>query len=152
VSQDVRVLVIEDEDSIRRLIRAALGTEGYQVTETAHGEEGVALLEQESFDLVILDIQLPGISGWDVLETMRARGLRDQVRVVMLTAQSQEREILRGWRMGVDHYCLKPFEPEEFLATVDHVLSASSEQLERDRQQQLQRTQLLHLVDSVFDT
>lgn len=146
-----RILVVEDEDSVRRLILAALKDEGHLVTACSRGEQGLEHLRAEDHDLLVLDLHMPGMSGWDVLEAMRAQDLRDGVRVIILTAQSQERDILRGWRMGVDHYCMKPFEPDAFLSVVAHVLTASAERLSRDRQEELQRTQLLHLVDTVFE-
>ena len=151
MDKHARILVVEDEDSVRRLILAALKDEGHEVTPCAGGEQGMEHLRSADHELLVLDLQMPGMSGWDVLEAMRKEHLREGIRVIILTAQSQERDILRGWRMGVDHYCMKPFEPDEFLAVVDHVLTASPERLTRDRQAELQKTQLLHLVDTVFE-
>lgn len=151
MDKQARILVVEDERSVRRLIQAALKDEGHQVTACSSGEEGMGHLRLGEHNLLILDLQMPGMSGWDVLEAMRKEHLRDGIRVIILTAQSQERDILRGWRMGVDHYCMKPFEPDEFLSVVDHVLTSSAELLARDREEEIQKTQLLHLVDTVFE-
>jgi DNA-binding response OmpR family regulator len=146
-----KILVVEDEAPIRRLISAALDPETYSLRETATGEEALQLLAAERFDLLVLDLRLGGISGWDVLEAMRARRLREGLRVIILTAQSAERDILRGWRHGVDQYCMKPFEPAEFVKLVDAVLAATDAELARYRESELAKTQLLHLVDNAFE-
>jgi DNA-binding response OmpR family regulator len=145
------ILVVEDEEPIRRLIRAALDPNAYSVTESGTGEEALQLLGGQPFDLVILDLRLDGMSGWDVLDALRARGLRNRVRIIILTAQSAERDILRGWREGVDQYCMKPFEPAEFVRTVEAVLASTDEELARYRQGELEKTQLLNLVDNAFE-
>ena len=145
------ILVVEDEEPIRRLIRAALDPSAYSVSETSTGEEALHLLAGQRYDLLILDLRLDGISGWDVLDAMRARGLRSNIRVIILTAQSQERDILRGWREGVDQYCMKPFEPSEFVRTVEAVLASTDDELARYRQSELEKTQLLNLADNAFD-
>ena len=145
------ILVVEDEEPIRRLIRAALDPSAYSVTETGKGEEALQLLARQLYDLLILDLRLDGISGWDVLSEMRARGLRSNIRIIILTAHSSERDILRGWREGVDQYCMKPFEPPEFVRIVDAVLASTDDELARYRQSELEKTQLLNLVDNAFD-
>jgi DNA-binding response OmpR family regulator len=145
------ILLVEDEESIRKLIRAALDPKSYSLTETTTGEEALQLLDEQRFDLLILDLRLDGMSGWDVLDAMRARRLREHVRVMILTARSSERDILRGWRHGVDQYCMKPFEPAQFVSLVADVLASSDEELARHRQSELDKTQLLHLVDSAFE-
>lgn len=145
------ILVVEDEEPIRRLIRAALDPNAYSVAECGTGEEALQLLGEQQFHLVILDLRLDGMSGWDVLDALRARGLRNRVRIIILTAQSAERDILRGWREGVDQYCMKPFEPAEFVRTVEAVLASTDEQLARYRQSELEKTQLLNLLDNAFE-
>jgi DNA-binding response OmpR family regulator len=145
------ILVVEDEEPIRRLIRAALDPNAYSVSETAKGEEALQLLAEEPFDLLILDLRLDGISGWDVLDAMRTRRLRGKLRIIILTAQSSERDILRGWREGVDQYCMKPFEPAQFVRVVEAVLASTHEELARYRESELEKTQLLNLVDNAFD-
>lgn len=145
------ILVVEDEEPIRRLIRAALDPNAYSLTETGKGEDALQLLAEQAIDLLILDLRLDGISGWDVLDAMRTRRLRDRVRVIILTAQSSERDILRGWREGVDQYCMKPFEPAQFVRIVEAVLASTDDDLARYRQSELEKTQLLNLVDKAFE-
>jgi DNA-binding response OmpR family regulator len=146
-----QILVVEDEAQIRTLIRAALDANRYRLVEAESGEKALELLAREHFDLLLLDLRLGGISGWDVLEAMRAKGLRDRLRVIILTAQSAERDILRGWREGVDQYCMKPFEVAQFVRLVEDVLTSSDKDLAKLRQAELEKTQLLHLLDNAFD-
>jgi DNA-binding response OmpR family regulator len=145
------IVVVEDEAPIRKLIRAALDPSAYSVSETGTGEEALQLLAGNQYDLLILDLRLDGISGWDVLDAMRARRLRDQVRIIILTAQSSERDILRGWREGVDQYCTKPFEPSQFVRIVEAVLASTDDELARYRKSELEKTQVLNLVDNAFE-
>lgn len=146
-----QILVVEDEAPIRKLIRAALDPNKYRLVEAESGEEALEDLARQRFDLLILDLRLGGMSGWDVLDAMRTKNLREHVRVIILTAQSGERDILRGWRQGVDQYCMKPFEPAQFVRTVEAVLASSEEDLAKYRQGELEKTQLLHLVDNAFE-
>jgi DNA-binding response OmpR family regulator len=136
---------------IRRLIRAALDPNDYSVSESGTGEGALQLLDEQRFDLLILDLRLDGTSGWDVLDAMRARGLRNRPRTIILTAQSAERDILRGWREGVDQYYMKPFEPAAFVRTAEAVLASTDDELARYRQSELEKTQLLNLVDNAFE-
>jgi len=147
-----RILAVEDDDAIRGLILHALGQYGYDVTEAPTGPDAVRLIGEKEFDLVILDLMLGGeVSGWDVYEEIGKRGLRDKVKVIIMTARSQEAEILKGWRLGVDQYCTKPFDLDMFIVTVQDVLLSTKEQLGRQRDAELRKTELLHMVDTVFD-
>ena len=151
MTKQARILVVEDEKSIRRLISAALDGQEHFLQETGSGTEALEMLAESGFDLLILDLMLEDITGWQVLEEMKKRKLRKDLRIMILTAQSAERDILRGWRMEVDEYCMKPFEPEELARKVEDVLGARPEQLAKRREEELAKTQLLNLVDTVFD-
>ena len=149
--EKAHILVVEDEVPIRRLIRAALDPKAYSITETPSGEEALQLLAKQRFDLLVLDLRLDDLSGWDVLDAIRARRLREGMRIMILTAQSAERDILRGWREGVDEYCIKPFEPGQFARTLETVLASTADELARYRKSEIEKTQFLHLVDTAFD-
>ena len=147
-----RILSVEDDEAIRGLIKHALTQYGYEVTEAASGPEAIALLRQQEFDLTILDLMLGGeVSGWDVYEEMKNLGVRDATKVIIMTARSQEPEILKGWRLGVDQYITKPFDLDIFIVTVQDTLLSSKEDLARHREQELRKTELLHMVDTVFN-
>lgn len=111
-----RVLVIEDEPQMRSMLTDNLEFEGYQVTAVASGEDGLAALEHQAFALLLLDVMLPGVSGFEVCEAVRARGTR--VPIIVLTARSHERDRVKGLDLGADDYVSKPFSVRELLARV----------------------------------
>src|SRR5919109_3015082 len=111
-----RVLVVDDEADIRGLVRELLRRAGHDVIEATDGESGLKLFYAERPDLVVLDVSMPGLDGWQVLE--RIRELSD-VPVLMLTARAGELEKVRGLRAGADDYVTKPFARQELLARVD---------------------------------
>jgi DNA-binding response OmpR family regulator len=111
-----RVLVVDDEADIRGLLRELLERAGHDVIEAPDGREGLRTFHSEQPDLVILDVAMPGLDGWQTLE--RIRELSD-VPVVMLTARAQEMDKVRGLRAGADDYVTKPFGSRELLARVE---------------------------------
>src|SRR6266516_568434 len=118
------VLVVDDESDIRGLVQELLQRAGYDVIEAPDGNEGLKLFHAKKPDLVILDVQMPGLDGWGVLE--RVRELSD-VPVIMLTANAEELDKVRGLRAGADDYVTKPFGRQEFLARIDAQLRRKSE-------------------------
>ncbi len=114
-----RILIIEDESSIADTLTYALETEHFQATwvETAHA--GLGLLSQQTFDLLVLDVGLPDMSGFEVLKRIR---VDSQLPVIMLTARSEEIDRVLGLEMGADDYVTKPFSPREVVARVKAVL------------------------------
>jgi DNA-binding response OmpR family regulator len=111
-----RVLVVDDEADIRELMGELLQRAGHDVIEARDGESGLKLFYAERPDLVVLDVSMPGLDGWQVLE--RIREMSD-VPVLMLTARAGEMEKVRGLRAGADDYVTKPFARQELLARVD---------------------------------
>jgi two-component system copper resistance phosphate regulon response regulator CusR len=112
----VRILVIEDEQKLGRALREGLQAEQYDVALAHTGEEGFYLVETESFDLVILDVMLPGRSGIEILNAMRKHGLKTPV--LMLTARDAIEDRVRGLDTGADDYLVKPFAFPELLARI----------------------------------
>jgi DNA-binding response OmpR family regulator len=108
------VLVIEDEGDIRQLLRTLLEREGYAVSEASEGRDGVRRFHETHPDLVILDVGLPDLDGWQVLE--RVRDMSEEVPVLMLTALGTERDKVRGLNAGADDYLTKPFSRVELMA------------------------------------
>jgi DNA-binding response OmpR family regulator len=116
-SFDLRhVLVIEDEPQMRAMLTDNLEFDGYRVTAVASGEDGIAEFERQSFSLLLVDVMLPGISGFDVCQ--RLRGLGTRVPIIVLTARTHERDRVRGLDLGADDYVSKPFSVSELLARV----------------------------------
>jgi len=112
-----RILVVEDEEALASGIRDALSHAGYEADIAHDGNGAMEKLSQDPFDLVVLDIMLPGKSGLDVLRELREA--RKDVRVVMLTALADEADVVRGFELGADDYMPKPFSPRELVARVN---------------------------------
>ena len=112
----IKILVIDDEDDIRLILATRLDRAGYATVVAADGREGLRLFFNDRPDLVILDIAMPEMDGWQVLERIREMSNLPEL---MLTAAAQERDKVRGLRGGADDYITKPFSGEEFLARVE---------------------------------
>ena len=115
-----RILVVEDESKVARAIREGLERQGHQVVIAPTGEEGFFLVNAEEFDLVILDLMLPGRDGLQVLSTLRKRGL--ETKVLILTARDAIEDRVQGLDKGADDYLVKPFAFPELLARVRALL------------------------------
>lgn len=110
------VLVVEDEPRMRAMLTDNLEFEGYRVTAVASGEEAMSAVEQQPFSLLLVDVMLPGISGFEVCERLREKGAH--VPIILLTARTHERDRVRGLDLGADDYVRKPFSVRELLARV----------------------------------
>ncbi len=115
-----KILVIEDEPTLSRLLSYNLKQEGYETTVVEHGGEGLQAALDNSFDLIILDIMLPGLNGFEILEKLRQKG--NYTPVIVLTARNAEEEVVKGLKHGADDYITKPFGVAELLARVSAVL------------------------------
>ena len=116
----MNILVVEDEKKIARAVSDALAAEHYHVTVAGTGEEGFFLVNERTFDLVVLDLMLPGRSGLEVLRTLRKRGL--ETPVLVLTAKDSIEERVEGLDSGADDYVVKPFAVAELLARIRALL------------------------------
>ena len=112
-----RILVVEDEEPLALGIRDALTHAGYAVEVVHEGQKALDAMSQSRFDLVVLDIMLPGKSGLDVLRELREG--QDDIRVMVLSALSEESDVVRGLDLGADEYLSKPFSPRELCARVN---------------------------------
>lgn len=120
-----RILTIEDDPAIRRGIVDALRFAGYQTLEAGDGNAGLELAVKGEFDLLLLDLVLPGREGFEILEEVRR--LRPTLPVIILTARGEEADRVRGLRDGADDYVVKPFSVKELLARVEAVMRRSAE-------------------------
>ncbi len=119
------VLLVEDEPSLALTLSDRLEAEGYAVVHVDDGESALGLLENRPFDMMILDLMLPGIDGFEVCRQLRQRGLR--LPVLMLTARSEITDKVVGLKLGADDYLTKPFEMVELLARLEALLRRSSD-------------------------
>ena len=115
------VLVVEDEADIRELVSYNLTKAGYRVTDVVTGEEGLAAVEIDPPDLVILDLMLPGMDGLTVCQRLKKNPKTGSIPIVMLTAKGEESDIVRGLNLGADDYITKPFSPRVMIARVQAV-------------------------------
>lgn len=119
----LKVLVVDDEWNMRNLLRIYLAKNGFEVTEAKNGNEAVALSDRHVFDIIILDIMMPDLNGWEVC--MKIREKKDTP-IIMLTARNETKDKVKGLQIGADDYLVKPFEPEELLARVFALLRRAS--------------------------
>jgi DNA-binding response OmpR family regulator len=118
-----RILVVDDEDKIREIVRSYLEREGFDVTEARDGEAALQSARDQAPDLVVLDIMMPGTDGIDVLRQLRTTS---EVPVILLTARAEELDTLVGLSVGADDYVTKPFRPRELVARIKTVLRRTS--------------------------
>jgi DNA-binding response OmpR family regulator len=118
-----RILVVDDENDIRELIRFYLLKEGFDVLEASNGEEALSIFENEYIDLGIIDVMMPIMDGFELVEELKS--FKD-VPVIMLTAKAESKDKLRGFSAGVDDYVVKPFDPSELMARVKAILKRYS--------------------------
>ncbi|SSC12022.1 Transcriptional activator protein CopR [Mesotoga infera] len=116
----MKILVVEDEHDLGLLLKEVLENNNYAVELSADGEEGLYMALNGPFDLVVLDVLLPGLSGWEVLEGMRRKGCATPV--LMLTALDGVDNKIRGFNLGADDYLSKPFDMRELLARIQSLL------------------------------
>lgn len=136
-----KILIIEDEEKFARFVEMELTHEGYEVSKAHHGRAGLEMAEAGDYDLVLLDIMLPGLSGMEVLRRLRRSS---SVPVIMLTARDSVMDKVSGLDSGADDYITKPFAIEELLARIRMVL--------RKAPQKIQEQDLLRAGDLLLDT
>ena len=117
-----RILLVDDDARIRQIVREYAQAEEWDFTEAANGAEALKALEGGGYSLAVLDVMLPGPSGWDILKQLRQTS---DIPVIMLTARSEEYDRLLGFELGADDYLGKPFSPRELIARIKALLKRS---------------------------
>ncbi len=118
-----RLLIVDDEPNLLRALEAYLGAERFEVTIARSGAEALVKLAQALPDLIISDIRMPGMSGYELARQLRDSSRTALVPIVFLTAKGESEDRIEGFRAGVDAYLTKPFVPDELLAVVNNILS-----------------------------
>jgi len=124
------ILVVEDEEDILELVRHNLTKEGYCVTCAASGEEGLKAAKSKRPDLLVLDLMLPGLDGFEICKTLKADSETQNIPVVILTAKGEETDIVTGLELGADDYIVKPFSPKVLIARLRAVLRRRSREVQ----------------------
>ena len=131
MKKGIRILVIEDEQAIREGLTDVLVYHGYDVDSAATGPDGLAKALSGQFDLVLLDIMLPGIDGYEICDRIRAEERLQPI--IMLTAKGADEEIIRGLKLGADDYVAKPFSIQQLVLRIEAVLRRSQVGIEQAR-------------------
>lgn len=116
------ILIIEDDEDIQQLVSFNLLKAGFHVTCADDGEEGLVQIGRQHFDCLLLDLMLPGMSGYDVCRTIRENEEYNELPIIMLTAKGEENDIVKGLESGGDDYITKPFSPKVLVARIKSVL------------------------------
>ena len=145
-----RVLVVDDEPDLRQLVRTVLTFHGHQVTLAKDGEQALEIMMRQRPDVLVLDLMMPHIDGFGVLKEMKKAGMRDDMKILILTCMNREADWLRGYKHGAHQYLTKPFDPDELANKVEMLLNMSESELAGHREQELDTSQLLSRLESVF--
>lgn len=122
-----KILAVDDERHIVRLVQVNLERQGYEVVTAFDGKEALEKIASENPDLVVLDVMMPYMDGFEVLQTIRKNPETRELPVIMLTAKAQDADVFRGWQQGVDCYLTKPFNPMELITFVRRIFKSLDE-------------------------
>lgn len=119
-----KILAVDDEKHIVRLVQVNLERQGYEVVTAFDGKEALQKVQEENPDLVVLDVMMPYMDGFEVLQNLRRNPATREIPVIMLTAKAQDADVFKGWQSGVDLYLTKPFNPMELLSFVKRIFDS----------------------------
>jgi len=119
-----KILAVDDEKHIVRLVQVNLERAGYTVVTANDGKEALQKVSEEHPDLVVLDVMMPYMDGFEVLQNLRRNPSTRDIPVIMLTAKAQDADVFKGWQSGVDCYLTKPFNPMELLSFVKRIFDS----------------------------
>ena len=122
-----RILAVDDEPNIVRLIQVNLERMGYQVETANNGVQALEKIRASRPDLVVSDVMMPEMDGFELLSTIRRDATLEDLPVIMLTAKAQDRNVMEGYQRGADMYLTKPFNPLELISFVKRILQSSNE-------------------------
>jgi two-component system alkaline phosphatase synthesis response regulator PhoP/two-component system response regulator VicR len=126
--QKKRVLVVDDERHIVRLVQVNLERQGYEVLTAYDGVECLEKAKAEKPDLIVLDVMMPRMDGFEALQRLKSDPETNHIPVIMLTARAQDRDVLQGYTYGADLYLTKPFSPLELISLVKRVFESQEEE------------------------
>lgn len=145
-----RILVVEDQSDIQILVRRILEGDGHEVTGISDGERAVRMIETQEFDLVILDVMMPKLDGYEVLRQMGAMGIMGTTAILMLTALGSDRDWIKALRLGAHDYLPKPFDGDDLLSLTNKLLLMTREERSLNREACLDRSRLLVQLEIAF--
>jgi two-component system alkaline phosphatase synthesis response regulator PhoP/two-component system response regulator VicR len=128
-----KILTCDDEKHIVRLIQVNLERQGYEVVTANNGAECLEKVASEQPDLIVLDVMMPEMTGFEVLEALKKNPESERIPVIMLTARAQDADVLKGWQGGVECYLTKPFNPMELIAFVKRIFAMEDNKVHEKR-------------------
>jgi DNA-binding response OmpR family regulator len=138
-----KILVVDDDPTMVKLINVNLKLNNYAVIEAISGEQALDIVSKETLDLVVLDIMMPGVDGWEVLKRIRNDPDTEELPVILVTAKTQDSDVIRGWEYGADEYVIKPFNPLLLVEVIKMVLDRSYEDRLERRKKQKEKLEVL---------
>ncbi len=144
------MMVVEDEPIVQVVLQDLLEMWGHDVQAASSGDQAITLLSDNEYDLIVLDLMLGAVSGFDVLDEMSRLGVRESTRVVVVTGRATEWDYLLGWMRGADEYLPKPFDPVRLKIVMEEMLSSSPAELAERRRTEMEKSQMLFKLESSF--
>lgn|SRR5688500_81944 len=147
-----RILIAEDNAEIRTLVSSILVEEGHKVGVAQNGQQALDMMVDDPPDVLVLDIMMPQMDGYTVLKELKSSGIKETMKILILTAKTSESDWVRGYKLGADSYLTKPFDTDELINGIEDLLSSTKEQLRVRREAELDKAQLLSRLESIFDS
>lgn len=117
-----KILIVEDDQHIRKLLNILIRKDDVDIDEAVEGNEALKKLRDNRYDLVILDIMMPNVDGFSILKDMRERPETAQLPVIVVTAKTEDKDLMKGYSMGANYYITKPFEPQDLIHSIELIL------------------------------
>jgi CheY-like chemotaxis protein len=121
-----KIMLADDDPTIRLLVKATLRSDEYELVEAADGEETLALAHEQNPDLILLDIAMPKVDGFEICQRLKTDPATRRIQIIMLTARTQEADLERGKTVGADGYFTKPFSPLALLEKISEILAGET--------------------------
>lgn len=117
-----KILIVEDDQHIRKLLNILIRKDDVEIDEAVEGNEARKKLEDNRYDLVILDIMMPNVDGFSILKELREKSATAQLPVIVVTAKTEDKDLMKGYSMGANYYITKPFEPQDLIHSIELIL------------------------------
>ncbi len=117
-----KILIVEDDQHIRKLLNILIRKEDIEIDEAVEGNEALTKLDSSSYDLVILDIMMPNVDGFSILKHLREKEATQTLPVIIVTAKTEDKDLMKGYSMGANYYITKPFEPQDLIHSIELIL------------------------------
>lgn len=132
-----RILIVDDDLSILSSVSQYLQLEGFETASAASGKEGLEWMKQHRADIILLDVNMPEMNGFEVLETIRKDNKLQHIPVLLLTGNVSEKDQLQGWHKGAAHYVTKPFEMDELVDAITTILEEKRRQITQEKEYEI---------------